>query len=207
VTGLAPTTGVTRLILWRHGQTTWNAIHRVQGQLDAELSELGIAQAAEAAPRLLARRPDVLVASDLSRAADTIAPLAALTGLPVTYDQRLRERHYGQWQGLQMAEIAQRWPEAHARWRAGEPVPELGLEGVDDLGKRTAEALAEIAQAAPGSTIVVATHGGAARHGASALLGWPESAARTLGPLRNCHHTELMLDSVRGWQLMGHNVP
>jgi broad specificity phosphatase PhoE len=55
-------------------------------------------------------------------------------------------------------------------------------------------------------TTVVATHGGAARHGIAALLGWPDTVARTLAGLDNCHWTELRFDAVRGWQLRAHNV-
>ena len=92
-------TAVTRLLPWRHGETEWNAAGRVQGQLDPELSDVGRAQAAVAAPRLAEQRPDAIVASDLRRAADTAAVLAALTGLEVTLDARLRERFHGEWQG------------------------------------------------------------------------------------------------------------
>ena len=59
---------MTRLIIWRHGQTTWNAARRVQGQIDIELSDLGRRQAAEAAERLAALGPTRIVSSDLRRA-------------------------------------------------------------------------------------------------------------------------------------------
>ncbi len=60
---------MTRLIVWRHGNTTWNAESRVQGQTDVALNELGRRQAVEAAPLLAALGPDAIVASDLRRAA------------------------------------------------------------------------------------------------------------------------------------------
>jgi broad specificity phosphatase PhoE len=199
---------VTRLILWRHGETAWNADDRVQGQTDVDLSEVGRAQAAESAPRIAALRPDLLISSDLKRAAGTAETLVVLTGLRAAYDVRLRERCYGEWQGLTIPEIAVRWPAGFARWRAGEPVGEAGVEDIEQLAKRAGAALQEIVAAAPpDSTIVVATHGGAARHGACALLGWPGSMARSLGGLANCHRTELGFDAVRGWQLLGHNIP
>ena len=195
---------MTRLILWRHGETAWNAEGRVQGQLDVELSELGREQAVRSAQFLAARQPNVIVASDLRRAADTATVLAELTGLPVRYDTRLRERCFGEWQGHTLAEVKLRWPEAYSRWQAGEPVGECGIEDIEDLAKRVAAAFEEIAAA--GGTIVVAMHGGSARHGAGALLGWPGSLARTLGGLDNCHWTELGFSSRRGWQLLAHNV-
>lgn len=197
---------MTRLILWRHGQTGWNADNRVQGQTDIGLSELGLAQARAAAPDLAALRPDVIVASDLRRVADTTAPLAELTGLTVSFDQRLRERAYGEWQGHTVTEIQERWPAGFARWRRGEPVGEAGVEDNEDVSKRMIDALVDAAGLAPGGTIVVGCHGGAARQGAGALLGWPEAAIRTLGGLSNCHWTELWLSPERGWTLVAHNV-
>jgi glucosyl-3-phosphoglycerate phosphatase len=197
---------VTRLLLWRHGQTAWNAGNRVQGQLDVDLSDIGRAQAETAAPKLAALHPDLLVASDLRRAVATAAALAALTGLDVIQDPRLRERCYGAWQGHDLAEIQARWPAEYARWRAGEPVAGAGVEDVDDVGKRVAEGLLDATARAAGGTVVVATHGGAVRHGCAHLLGWPPAAANTLGPVDNCHWTELRHDTRRGWQLRAHNV-
>lgn len=197
---------MTRLLLWRHGQTAWNAADRVQGQTDVDLSEVGHTQAEAAAARLAELHPDVIVSSDLRRAADTAAALAAVTGLSVACDARLRERHYGEWQGLTNSEISARWPEASERWRAGLPVPEFGIEDLDEVGKRMASALQDAADAHPGGTIVVASHGGAIRRGVVALLGWPESVVRTIGVISNCHWVELRMDPRRGWQLRAYNV-
>src|SRR4051812_21678086 len=126
----------TRLIVWRHGNTDWNAGQRVQGQTDVPLNDLGLQQAVDAAELLVRLRPDALVSSDLRRAADTVAALAVLTGLSVTYDERLRERFFGQWEGLTMTEVAETRPEEHARWTAGADVIGGDVETLDDLGKR-----------------------------------------------------------------------
>ncbi|MET7397694.1 histidine phosphatase family protein [Dactylosporangium sp. NPDC005572] len=199
---------MTLLILWRHGQTAWNAAGRVQGQTDTPLSDLGAQQARAAAPRLAALKPTVLIASDLRRAADTQAALEALVGLPVRHDARLRERSFGRWEGLTHAEMIAGWPEAFERWRRSEPVGDADVEEVDALGKRTATALQEAVDEAPGDAVIVAaTHGAAARYATCALLGWPAEFAPTLGALHNCHSTHLLFDDVRGWQLLAHNVP
>ncbi|BCY06206.1 histidine phosphatase family protein [Actinoplanes sp. L3-i22] len=196
----------TRLIVWRHGNTDWNAGTRVQGQTDVPLNDLGRRQAAEAAALLAGLRPDAIVASDLSRAADTAAALAALTGLPVSHDERLRERSFGAWQGLTTAEVAARRPAEFARWRAGADVVGGDVETLDDLGKRVCDGLQDAARRAPGGLVVVATHGGAARQGIGHLLGWPGEPVRTLRGLRNCHWAELTDDDARGWQLESYNV-
>lgn len=197
---------MTRLIVWRHGNTDWNAVNRVQGQTDVPLNERGREQARSAAPLIAALRPDAVVSSDLSRAADTAAALAALTGLPVRTDPQLRERYYGQWQGLTMTEVSERFPAEHARWRAGDPDPGCEVETLDDLGKRVGTAFQAAADAFPGGTVVVATHGGGAREGCGHLLGWERSVLRTITTLANCHWSELRHDDVRGWQLRAHNA-
>jgi broad specificity phosphatase PhoE len=197
---------VSRLIVWRHGNTDWNATHRVQGQTDVTLNAVGRQQAVDAAELLIKMRPDAIVSSDLQRAADTAAALAALSGLTVSYDKRLRERYFAAWQGLTMVEVAQQFPAEHARWTAGE---EVGgdVESLDDLGERVAAALlAAAALAPPGGTVVVATHGAAARQGIGHLLGWPPAQLRSLRALQNCHWVELTHDSKRGWQMAAYNV-
>lgn len=197
---------MTRLIVWRHGNTDWNASHRVQGQTDVELNALGRQQAVDAAEILVKLKPGVLVSSDLMRASDTAAALAALTGLSISYDKRLRERYFGAWQGLTMPEVAEQHPEQHARWTAGQ---EVGgdVETLAELGRRVADALQDAAAQAPsGGTVVVATHGAAARQGVGHLLGWPLEQLRTLRALQNCHWVELTLDVKRGWQLAAYNV-
>jgi probable phosphoglycerate mutase len=196
---------LTRLIVWRHGNTDWNRDSRVQGQTDIALNDLGRAQAAAAAPLLAGFRPDAIVSSDLRRAADTAGVLAALTGLGVRRDERLRERFYGGWQGLTMAEAANRFPAEHARWRSGDASPGCDIESLDDLAKRVGQAFQEAADAAEGGTVVVATHGGGAKQGIAWLLGWLPDMTRTVGGLDNCHWAELRRDS-RGWRLWSYNV-
>lgn len=197
---------MTVLLLWRHGTTEWNAEHRVQGHTDAPLSALGHAQAAQVAPLLAARSPVAIISSDLSRTTDTAAPLAQRTGLPVRQDPRLRERYYGEWEGLTMAEIAERFPEAHKRQRAGRHDLGHGIESPPEVMKRVGEALREVAAANAGGVTVVVTHGGTARYAMFELLGWPTDLLGTTAGLANCHYTELRLDAARGWILHAHNV-
>jgi probable phosphoglycerate mutase len=196
-----------RLILWRHGRTAWNVTGRVQGQTDVDLDEVGVAQAVDAAPRVAAYRPDVIISSDLRRAARTADALAAVTGLAVEHDERLRERYYGPWQGLEHAEIRERYPEAYARWGIVEPIGVPEIETVDDLGKRMLAVMRDTVQRiGTGRTAVLVTHGGAARAGCAALLGWSEEMLKTVGALGNCHVAELRNADERGWQLRAHNL-
>ena len=197
---------MTRLYIWRHGRTLWNAERRIQGQTDVELDETGHTQAAAAAAQLARLRPDAIVSSDLRRAVQTAEYLAERTGLPVQLDARLRERHFGEWQGLTDTELAQLYPEVHARWRAGRrDEASVGMESMADLEKRATAAFLDAADARPGGTTVITAHGGTAKYGVAALLGWSDGVGRKLGPLANCHWIELRDTPNRGWQLWSYN--
>jgi broad specificity phosphatase PhoE len=187
-------------VLWRHGQTTWNAEHRFQGQTDIPLDETGEAQADYAARRLFTLRPTALFASDLSRAQQTAAPLARLTGLPVTSDKELRERSGGDWEGLTDAEINERYPAERAAWNPpnGEPTAAVA--------DRMSAAITRIADATEaGGLTVVVSHGGALRIGMERLLGLPAEGISILGPLANCSWSVLTVSN-RHWRLMEYNA-
>ena len=193
------------MVLWRHGQTTWNAERRFQGQSDIPLDETGQAQAERAARLLAALRPDLIVSSDLSRAASTAAPLARLTGLEVTLDKDLRERHGGCWEGLTDTEIRERYPEAHAIWTPpdGEPTATVA-DRVAAALQRTAAAAADRGTGRDGLAVVV-SHGAALRLGMSRLLGMPDELSGVLGPLSNCSWSLLSVRYGR-WRLQEHNA-
>jgi glucosyl-3-phosphoglycerate phosphatase len=191
--------------LWRHGQTTWNAERRFQGQSDIPLDETGQAQAERAARLLAALRPDLIVSSDLSRAASTAAPLARLAGLEVILDKDLRERSGGSWEGLTDTEIRERYPDEHASWAP--PDGEPGAAVADRVAaalQRTAVAVAEQSSGRDGLAVVV-SHGAALRFGMSRLLGMPDDLSGVLGPLSNCSWSVLGVRHGR-WRLQEHNA-
>jgi glucosyl-3-phosphoglycerate phosphatase len=189
-----------RLVLWRHGQTRWNAEGRFQGQTDIPLDETGEQQAERAARLLAGLRPDAIYCSDLARALATAAPLARLTGLTVTPDKDLRERYGGRWEGLTDTEIRTRYPLEHARW-----APPSG-ESSAAVAERAAGALERIAAALEaGSLAVVVSHGAALRLGAAQVLGLPEGAWDAIGPLANCAWSVLGRRRDR-WRLIEHNA-
>lgn len=149
------------LLLIRHGETAWNAAGRIQGQLDVPLSPTGVWQARRLAARLAAEPIAAIYASDLARAALTAEPLAQSLGLSISFDRRLRERHFGIFQGHTLDEVAARFPAQFAAWRARDPawvVPE-GESGAQ-LVERSLAALEEIAWRHAGETVAVVAHGG-----------------------------------------------
>ena len=109
---------MTEIFLIRHGETAWNAERRLQGHLDIPLNEEGERQAAALARALAGETVDLIVSSDLSRAASTARAVAERHGLPLHTDAALRERCFGAFEGLLYDERESHFPEAYAQWRA-----------------------------------------------------------------------------------------
>jgi probable phosphoglycerate mutase len=185
---IAESEGARRLVLLRHGRTAWNLEGRAQGHSDVPLDAVGRSQAAAAAPYLALLEPAALWTSDLTRARQTAAYVEAATGLVATPDPRLREFDVGERAGLTVAEFAERYPEAHARWASGHitgGVP--GSETIADVTDRMVPALHDIlASLAPGRTGVVVTHGACLKVSLVALLGLPVEADESIFVMDNC---------------------
>jgi len=177
---------VRRLILLRHGLTEWNQARRFQGHEDVPLAPLGHRQAAAAAAHLAALRPSLLWSSDLARARETAGYVAAATGLEPVLDERLREIHVGDYQGLTHDEARERFGPGPWDYAAH------GGESNADLAARVSPRVAEAAGSlADGETGVLVCHGHAIRLAAIGFLGWPLEVVSTLGALDNCAWVEL----------------
>lgn len=199
------------VVLWRHGRTEYNATARLQGQVDIPLDGVGRWQV-EAAARHIAQRhsPSRIVSSDLSRAAATAHALADVCGLPVRLDPRLRERGFGEWEGLTAHEISERWPDQFAVWRSGRDPQRAGSESRASVGARVAQAVTELAdEVDQDGTLVVVSHGAAITLGMVALLGLDPTAWRGLGGLHNAHWALLRPGGHREttpWFIEAHNL-
>ncbi|MCG5238483.1 2,3-diphosphoglycerate-dependent phosphoglycerate mutase [Azospirillum doebereinerae] len=126
-----------RLILLRHGQSTWNAENRFTGWTDVGLTDRGVAETRQAAELLKAAGVDIDVAftSVLNRAIETLHVVLRdmdRLWLPVHKHWRLNERHYGALQGLNKAETAERHSaEQVFLWRRSWDVPPPPIEPDD----------------------------------------------------------------------------
>jgi glucosyl-3-phosphoglycerate phosphatase len=196
-----------RVVLWRHGRTEWNAGARFQGQTDIDLDDIGRQQAVRAARLLAALGPELIISSDLRRAADTAAELCRLVGRPVELDARLRETYAGDWQGLTGAQIAARYPGEYSAWQSGDPELRVGGgESRADVAARMADAITDAAARLPDSGLaVLVTHGGAARLGVARLVGLPLERFTNLGGLSNGSWS-MLSESSHGWVLVEHNA-
>lgn len=197
------------VLFWRHGRSEWNAAGRFQGQLESDLDETGRRQAADAAEKLAELRPSRLVSSDLRRAVETAAELAARTGLEVVYDERLREVDLGGWSGLTRDDVRSNFPTEFAAWMAGQDVVRGGGETFAAVGDRVAAAVSEHrgALADGAGPLVLVTHGGTVLSALVKLLELPTEVRRRFGPLGNARWTRLTpAADAAGWRLAEHNV-
>lgn len=156
-----PRPQLTRLILIRHGESTWNRERRIQGQLDPPLSELGRAQAQRLARRFSGRKIEALYTSDLLRASQTAEPISGALGVTSTPAPELREIFLGEWEGLNSEDIAARFPAAWDAWTR-EPSWDLvpGGEGAAAFENRVEAAVHRLLERHPSGDVVAVTHGG-----------------------------------------------
>ena len=150
-----------KLCMVRHGETAWNAEGRVQGQLDIPLSDAGHAQARALARALAHERFDVLYSSDLVRVQQTAAPLVSLLKKSPVLDPRLRERHYGIFQGMTYAEAKVRLPADYLRFKDKDPDYDFGTgESLKGFQQRVFSVVEDILEKHRGQSVLVFTHGG-----------------------------------------------
>lgn len=188
-----------RLVMLRHGQTDFNLGSRMQGQLDTQLSELGRAQAVAAAEVLGKMQPLLIVSSDLRRAYDTAIKLGERTGLKVWVDDRLRETHLGDWQGLTHAQIDAEAPGARLAWREEASWAPHGGESRVDVAARSLPLVAELVSGEPewgdpdqpDRPVVLVAHGGLIAALSAALLKLPVVNWPVLGGMGNASWTQL----------------
>lgn len=173
----------TRILAIRHGETAWNAAGRIQGQLDVPLNEMGRRQVNRLARALAEEDIAAVYSSDLLRALETAQAVPRACGDPIVTDVGLRERGFGEFEGLTYAEINARWPGMGERWRRRDPT--FGAPGGETLNEFHARAIATATRLSalhPGQTIALVSHGG--------VMDCLYRAA-----------THVALDAARSWQL------
>ncbi len=159
------------LVLVRHGESEWNKLNLFTGWRDVDLTDKGVEEARRAGRLLKAEglRFDLGFTSDLKRAQRTLDLILAETGqtdLPITRDQALNERDYGDLVGLNKDDARERWGDEQVHiWRRSYDVPPPGGESLKDTAARVlpyfeARILPEIKA---GKSIIVAAHGNSLR--------------------------------------------
>jgi broad specificity phosphatase PhoE len=170
----------TRILLVRHGATEWNHTKRAQGHADIALDDEGRQQARHVANELAGENIAAVYSSDLKRALDTAALIAAAHHVGVGVDPAFREIDQGEWEGLRVDEIKRRWPDlwGPARHYCARP----GGESPQQVRARALAGLARVVAKHPGETVAVVTHGGTIRWLSAEALGYDDKrAARIRG--------------------------
>ncbi len=189
------------LILVRHGETEWNHLRRIQGQIDVPLNAIGLRQAQAAAARLAPMGIDALYTSDLARASQTAAPIASACGIVGVPDTRLRERHFGRCEGLTYEEVAARYADDARAINTRDP-DYCAPQGGESRRQHEARVLGCVARLLGdhrGQTIVVVTHGGVLDVIYRRALGLPSNAPRDYA-IPNAGINWLTIDSEQ-WQI------
>ena len=136
----------TILYLVRHGETVDNARQLMQGQTQGELNENGVLQAKALSEQWRNRVIDAVISSDLKRAVDTAAVIAAPHGLEVVTTSLLRERDWGNFTGRYIPDLK------------NEPWPE-NVESLENLLSRAGEFITYVRQTFPGKKVLAVGHG------------------------------------------------
>ena len=150
-----------KFIIVRHGHSMGNKCRRFTGQMDSPLNTVGIAQA-ECVAKYISENfnPDAIYSSDLSRAYNSVKPLADKLGLDIIKCKELREIDVGKWGGILAEDIQKLYPEKLQMYRT---TPGLfrfdGGESHEELMERGKLAFESIARQNEGKTVVVGTHG------------------------------------------------
>lgn len=197
---------VERIVLWRHGETDYNAAGRMQGHLDSALTEVGWNQARFAVAALARFEPDLVIASDLRRATDTATVLTDAIGVPLRLDKRLRETHLGEWQGMTGAEVDTQAPGERDRWRLDATWAPPGGESRVDVAERAGEVVADLVRDDEKyGTVLLAAHGGLILALTAYLVDLPVALWPSLGGIGNCHWVDLSRRDDR-WRLQAYNA-
>ncbi|MCH4209234.1 MAG: histidine phosphatase family protein [Bifidobacterium sp.] len=209
------------ITLVRHGRTAYNAASRIQGWIDIALDDVGewqVRQTAQALQNLYAaRRPgaarQLVVSSDLGRARQTAHAFADSLGLDVHTDDRMRERNFGEWEGMSAQELQQDFPEDYHSW-AQMTGGELkhGAESKQHVGARGAAALRDWSgRAGDGTDLFVFSHGAWIAQTLQTMLGLDRIDANFIGmvSMRNAHWARLVpFEQPEGglrWRLIDYN--
>ncbi len=151
-----------RFIVVRHGYSCGNKEKRFSGQLDVALDEIGYSQAKSIAGYVLDNfHVDRIYSSDLSRAYDTVKPVADALGLDVIKSRELREVDVGLWQGKLIEDVKKEFPDSFAFYKENPGLARFdGGESYAEMMQRGQSAMEKIAAENEGKTVLIGTHGG-----------------------------------------------
>ncbi|HBR60661.1 MAG: histidine phosphatase family protein [SAR324 cluster bacterium] len=154
----------TEIILIRHGETEWNSQQRMQGHSNSDLSEVGRGQIQALGELMKNVSFDHIYSSDSLRARQTAEAITQYSGHTLQFDQRIREKNLGVFEGLTSTEAKERHPEIYRLFKtAGANYVIDEGESTQQLLERALEFIEEIRLRHPQERVVMVTHGGVVR--------------------------------------------
>ncbi len=174
------------LVLIRHGQSQWNLENRFTGWTDVPLTERGAADAALTGQALKGKYAfDLAFTSRLKRANDTLRAVLEAMGIsvPTEYDSALNERHYGDLQGLNKAETAEKYGAEQVKlWRRSYDTRPPNGESMEDCERRTMPFFHQyvLPHLVAGKNVIIAAHGNSLRPIMKFLEGLDKEAASSM---------------------------
>ena len=170
---------MTEIYLIRHAEAEGNIFRRLHGQYNSRLTSNGLRQVEALADRFASVQIDRVYASDLCRTCQTAQAICGPKQLPLIKEPRFRETFVGSWENRTFGELERSEPEELFRFaRDPEHWIAPGAETYEDYSRRFQEALTEVAEANPGKTIAVFSHGCVMSGGMHRILGIPHDASR-----------------------------
>jgi len=167
------------LVFIRHAQT--DLAGAFCGHSDPLVNSIGHKQIAEMISRLRSETFDAIYSSDLCRAVETATPLAQAFALPIITTHRLREIHFGDWEGLTWAEIELRDPTYASRWMEAFPaLPAPNGESFAAFENRILDVVNHLCCLSQTKRFAVVTHAGVMRVVLQKFLGHSDDEARNL---------------------------
>ena len=152
----------TLIYLVRHGETPLTPMRKFSGDgpLDPELTETGLREAALLAGEIAKIKPDVLFSSPLRRTRQTAEFIAHATGLDINIDPIWKECSFGDWDGLSIAEVKERFPTEYAMWVSTSSYAPPRGESYDEAMARSIQGITSIVADYPHKKVCVVTHNG-----------------------------------------------
>lgn len=185
-----------KILVVRHGFSQSNLDGTFTGHLDAPLTDLGLKQGELVSDYIYKNyKIDAIYSSDLSRAVNTIKPLAESLNMQIKTTKNLREIYGGVWEGKTIAKIKEMYASDYEKWHtyADDMCPTEG-ESMREVMQRSKNALLDIARENQGKTVVVATHGGLIKALQGELMGLKVNELKTLNYVCNASIMEIEYD-------------
>jgi len=188
----------TTVLLIRHGETEWNLLGKFQGCTDIKLSQNGIEQA-ELLKKRLKGNFDYIYSSPLMRAYETAKIISSGFDKEITVVQDIREINFGEWEGLTIKGIAEKYPEIFKTWRTDKKEAKFcgGDSSILNASLRAKKCIMDIVKKHEGKTIVIVAHGGIIKAGLIGLFEWDMSMYHKIGLGNTCINTIKFDDNMK----------